>query len=189
MGLFLLAPLMGEYLLGNLKFRELYLLPVLGLLYGAGAVLIREVTRRRGRGYTTVLGLGLAYALVEEGLVTQLLFNQDYFSGQRELAVTVVPALGIDVWLTLIVVAMHVVWSITIPIILVEAWAAWSSNSSSLAGRKRGRRACSSRRVDRRRRLVGRTGCPPRLRRPHGLRHATRLQPCSEIQAPFPQAA
>jgi hypothetical protein len=134
-GLFFLAPLMGEYLLGNLKLTELYLLPILGLLYGAGAVLIREVTRRRGRGYTTMLGLGLAYALVEEGLVTQLLFNQDYFSGQRELATTVVPVLGIDVWLTLIVVAMHVVWSITIPIMLVEACSVAEARTAPWLGR------------------------------------------------------
>jgi hypothetical protein len=61
--LFFLAPLFGEYLLGNLKFSEIALLPFIAPLYGGGAILIRETTRRMGRGYGTMWGLGLAYAL------------------------------------------------------------------------------------------------------------------------------
>jgi hypothetical protein len=119
--LFFLAPLFGEYLLGNLKFSEIYYVPFIAPLYGAGALLIREAARRAGRGYAAMLALGVAYALVEEGLVDQLLFNPAYFSGQAQLMDTVIPALGLDVWLTLIVSAMHAVWSICIPIMLVEA--------------------------------------------------------------------
>lgn len=118
--LFLLAPLFGEFLLGNLKFTELYFLPFLALLYGAGALLIREVTRRAGRSYATMLGLGVAYTLIEEGLVDQLFFNPDYFPGQEQLSNTVIPALGLDAWLTLILIGMHTIWSICIPIIIVE---------------------------------------------------------------------
>jgi hypothetical protein len=119
--LFFLAPLFGEYLLGNLKFSELLYVPFIAPLYGAGALLVREVARRGGRGYATMLILGIAYALIEEGLVDQLIFNPAYFTGQEQLMDTVVPMLGIDVWLTLIVIAMHAMWSICIPIILVEA--------------------------------------------------------------------
>ncbi len=118
--LFVLAPLFGEYLLGNLKLSELYLAPFLAPLYGAGALLVREIVRRTHRGYGAMLGLGVAYALIEEGLVDQMLFNPAYFAGQEQLMSTIVP-LGVDAWLTLIVVAMHAVWSICIPIILVEA--------------------------------------------------------------------
>lgn len=119
--LFALAPLFGEYLLGNLRFSEVYLAPFLAPLYGAGAVLVREVARRTGRGYGAMLGLGVAYALIEEGLVDQMLFNPVYFEGQDQITNTIVPLLGVDAWLTIIVVAMHAVWSICIPIILVEA--------------------------------------------------------------------
>jgi hypothetical protein len=118
--LFFLAPLFGEYLLGNLKFSEIVYVPFIAPLYGAGALLIREVARRTGRGYATMLILGIAYALIEEGLVDQLLFNPAYFTGQEQLMNTVLPVLGLDAWLTLIVIAMHAVWSICIPIILVE---------------------------------------------------------------------
>jgi hypothetical protein len=119
--LFFLAPLFGEYLLGNLKFSEIVYVLFIAPLYGAGALLVREVVRRAGRGYATMLILGIAYALIEEGLVDQLLFNPAYFTGQEQLMNTVIPVLGLDAWLTLIVIAMHAVWSICIPIILVEA--------------------------------------------------------------------
>lgn len=120
-GVFLLAPLFGEYLLGNLKFSELALLPFIAPLYGAGALLIRETTRRFGRGSAAMLTLGAGYALFEEGLVDQMLFNHSYFAGQAGASDTVVTALGLDAWLTIIVVAMHAVWSTFIPITIVEA--------------------------------------------------------------------
>ncbi|HEY1376950.1 MAG TPA: hypothetical protein VGF55_09155 [Gemmataceae bacterium] len=40
---------MGEYLLGNVSIVEIRALPILALLYGSGALLIREVARRTGR--------------------------------------------------------------------------------------------------------------------------------------------
>ena len=67
-----------------------------------------------------MLGLGVAYALWEEGLVDQLLFNASYFTGEAGLSTTVLPLVGIDLWLTLLVVAMHAVWSTFVPIVLVE---------------------------------------------------------------------
>ncbi|MEV4135656.1 hypothetical protein AB0J72_26205 [Dactylosporangium sp. NPDC049742] len=120
-GLFLLSPLFGEYLLGNLKVSDLALLPFLALMYGAGALLIRETARRSGRGSATMLILGVAYALVEEGLIDQMLFNQHYFVGQSEGSDTYIGAFGVDASLTIIVVAMHAIWSTYIPITIVES--------------------------------------------------------------------
>jgi hypothetical protein len=117
----ILAPIFGEYLLGNLKFSELIYLPFLIPLYGAGALLIRELARRAGRGSMTMLILGIAYGLFEEGVVDQMLFNRFYFAGQDQISDTFISALGIDAWLALIVLAMHAVWSTYIPIALVEA--------------------------------------------------------------------
>jgi hypothetical protein len=67
-----------------------------------------------------MLVLGLAYGVVEEGLVTQSLFNPDY-AGVHLLADGFVPALGIAGPWTLYVLTLHAVWSTTVPIVLVEA--------------------------------------------------------------------
>jgi hypothetical protein len=120
--LFFLAPLVGEFLLGNMAIDALPGLLVLAPMYGGAAVLIREVTRRSGRGWPTMLLLGLAYAIFEEGLVTQSLFNPDYFNANL-LSTTYIPALGIGVWWTLFVLTLHTVWSINVPIALVESLA------------------------------------------------------------------
>lgn len=121
MGLFLLAPLMGEFLLGNMAIDALPALIILAPLYGGGAVLIREVTRRAGRGWPTMVLLALAYAVFEEGLVTQSVFNPDH-AGADLLRVTYVPALGIGVWWTLFVLTLHAIWSICVPIAIVESY-------------------------------------------------------------------
>lgn len=39
-GLFFLAPLTAEFLLGNIPITALYLLPMFALLYGSGAILV-----------------------------------------------------------------------------------------------------------------------------------------------------
>ena len=77
-GLFLLAPFVGEFLLGNLTLGELGLGILLAPLYGCGALLVREVARRTGRGWPTMALLAAAYALIEEGPVDQLLWNDSY---------------------------------------------------------------------------------------------------------------
>lgn len=121
LGLFFLSPLVAEYLLGNIAIDALAGLVVLAPLYGGGALLIREVTRRTGRGWPTALLLALAYAVFEEGLVTQSLFDPGYV-GANLLSVTYLPALGIGVWWTVFVLTLHTVWSITVPIALVESY-------------------------------------------------------------------
>ena len=119
-GLFFLAPLVAEFLLGNIAIDGLAGLIILAPLYGGGAVLIRESVRRAGRGWPSIVLLALAYGIFEEGLVTQSLFDPNYV-GADLLRVTFVPALGIGVWWTLFVLTLHTVWSISVPIALVEA--------------------------------------------------------------------
>src|ERR1035438_2814670 len=72
------APLVAEFLLGNLPIKMLVALVALAPMYGGAALLIREVVRRTGRGWPSILLLGAAYTLIEEGFVTQSLFNPDY---------------------------------------------------------------------------------------------------------------
>jgi hypothetical protein len=90
-------------------------------------LLVREAVRRRGRGWPAVLTLALAYGLVEEGLVTQSLFNPDY-AGQRLLDYGYFAALGTSLDWTVFVLTIHIVWSIGCGIAIAEAVAGdrWS---------------------------------------------------------------
>jgi hypothetical protein len=76
--LFFLAPAVGELLCGNMPPLQFFKPPALlcaAALYGGGAILIREVTLRWGKGWPTLLALGAAYAAVEEGLMVKSYFN------------------------------------------------------------------------------------------------------------------
>ncbi|GAA1283182.1 hypothetical protein [Saccharothrix xinjiangensis] len=138
--LFLLAPLVGEYVLGNVPWSGIGALVVLAPMYGGGALLIREVARRTGRGWPTILLLGCAYGVLEAGLLDQSMFNPN-FEGHDFQAVTPVPALGISALNTLVFVVGHAVWSIGVPIALVESLA-WRRRTTPWLGRT-GLVACS----------------------------------------------
>ncbi len=117
--LFFLAPLVAEFFLGDFPITLFFAILALAPMYGGGALLIREVTRRSGRGWPTIVLLGLAFGVVEEGLVTQSLFNPGYLDAHL-LDVGYVHALGIAVPWTLFVLTLHTVWSISTPVALVE---------------------------------------------------------------------
>jgi len=120
--LFFVAPLVAEYLLGDLPLKLLTALIVLAPAYGGGAVLIRETARRTGRGWPTMLMLGAAYALIGEGLVSQSLFNPDYMNKHWHLLYPAyIPALGVGGWWTLFMFNLHTFWSMGASIALVEA--------------------------------------------------------------------
>lgn len=114
--LFLLAPLVGEVLLGATPVSRLGGLIPLSALYGGGAVLIRELARRRGNGWGSIALLGAVYGLLEEGIGVQSVFNPTLFNagtlGARVFGVN-------GVW-TEWTIGYHVVWSIAIPILLAE---------------------------------------------------------------------
>ena len=110
--LFFLSPLIAEFLLGDFTVAGLVALLLLGPMYGGAAILIREAVRRTGRGWPTIVTLALAYGVLEEGILTQSLFNPNY-AGHHLLADGLLP------W-ALFVLALHAVWSISVPIALVE---------------------------------------------------------------------
>jgi len=91
-------------------------------MYGGGALLIREVVRRTGRGWPSILLLGMAYAIFEEAYTTQSLFNPNYLKLNLGLLTPAyIPSLGISAWWTLWMFMVHGIWSISTPIALVEA--------------------------------------------------------------------
>jgi hypothetical protein len=117
--LFVLSPLIGEVLFGALPLSQLPfgLLGLIGL-YGGGALLVREAARRRGLSAWWVVILGLAYGILEEGTVVQSLFDR-HFRGLDFLGFYGHWA-GVNwVW-SVFIVPYHAVFSITIPIALVE---------------------------------------------------------------------
>jgi hypothetical protein len=120
LGLLLLAPWVGEFLLGASPLQNIFGFPLLVPLYGGGALLIREVARRTGRGWPTIFLLAAAYGVIEAGLVDQSLFNSSFNEGHEFQQVTPIPALGISAYDTLSFVIGHVIWSISIPIAIAE---------------------------------------------------------------------
>ena len=121
-GLFLLAPFVGEFLLGNLTLESAIIGVILAPMYGGGAVLVRELARRYGGGWPTIALLACAYALIEEGPLDQLLWNESYPGVDSFRSASYVPALGTSVELIQTVVALHAVWSICVPIALIETF-------------------------------------------------------------------
>ncbi|MEV4356300.1 hypothetical protein [Nonomuraea sp. NPDC049625] len=119
LGLALLSPLVAEFLLGDFPLTYLYFLLLLAPTYGGAAVVIREVARRKGLGWPSIVLMALAYGVFEEGIMTMSLFNPDY-AGQRLLDPGYVSALGIGVPWTLFVLALHTVWSVSVPIAVME---------------------------------------------------------------------
>ncbi len=118
----LLAPWFAEMAWGGFPFTDIPLvLLFLAPMYGSAALLIREVARRTGRGWPTILLLGAAFGVLQAGIVDQSLFNPAYgrFDFQHPAHVD-----GIDVSLYYLVafVTGHVVASMAAPIVVAECW-------------------------------------------------------------------
>ncbi|MFI5734866.1 hypothetical protein ACIA49_32435 [Kribbella sp. NPDC051587] len=114
--LVLLTPLIAEFSLGTVPVRMLYLVLLYIPIYGAGTLLIRELARRVGGGWPTIAVLGLCYGLLEEGLALQSLTSPHLYGaaewGPRWL--------GINTTYTELNLPYHVVFSVIVPIALVE---------------------------------------------------------------------
>ena len=117
--LFLLAPFVGEVLGASLRlsyFVEPLRVSGILLFYGAGVVLIREVARRLGLNWWGIALLGLAFALIEEGLALQTIFNPVGMGGEAVFG----RALGTNWFWVVVVCGYHLVWSVLIPIAVAE---------------------------------------------------------------------
>ncbi len=119
LALLIIAPLIAEFLLGDFNIRQIGFVVVFIPLYGGGAVLVREITRRAHRGWPTMLLIALAFALVLEGFLNQTLFNPNY-AGQHLLAYGFIPALGTSFNFTVYLLTLHVVWSVGASVALAE---------------------------------------------------------------------
>lgn len=116
--LVVLAPFIAELLLGDISVKLLFIFPILAAMYGAGVLFIREIARRTGRGWPTILMLGAAYGFAEEGLGDMSLFDPS-FAGHHLLAAGRFLGIGWPWWFY--VITLHVVWSVGTSIGLTEA--------------------------------------------------------------------
>jgi hypothetical protein len=94
-------------------------------LYGAPAVLVRDLVRRAGWGWPSLLVLCAALGFVQAGLIDQSLFAADYgaYDGWEQLREpTLIPALGISAFMLHAFVIGHVLFSFAAPLALAEAW-------------------------------------------------------------------
>ena len=117
--LFLTAPFIGEMFGAALRFSNLdELVRVFAIVtfYGAGVLLIREVVRRWSLGWAAIICLGLAYGLIEEALTLQTIFHPSG-TGSEVLYGRI---WGTNYLWAVLVTIYHAVWSVIIPIALLE---------------------------------------------------------------------
>jgi hypothetical protein len=111
-----LAPLVAEATLGTVPLRMAWALLVFAPVYSGGALFIREVVRRTGGGYGSLLLMGVVYGLVEEGLALQSLTSPHLYH-----AAGWAPRLfGVNTAYTELNLAYHAVFSIAVPVAVTE---------------------------------------------------------------------
>ncbi|MEV0386685.1 hypothetical protein [Nonomuraea sp. NPDC050643] len=122
LGLYFLSPLVAEFLLGNIPITAIAAYLAVSTMYGGGALLVRELARRAGYGWPSMITFALAFGVIEESFATMTLFNPNW-EHRHQLDYGYLPALGISPPWTLFVLALHTVWSISVPIAIAETLA------------------------------------------------------------------
>lgn len=140
--LLLLTPGIPEYLSGSSPLNALVLSPVMFLfqllanlgLYGPGVLLVREAKLRWNKGWGSVLLLGAAYGILEEGVALSTLFNPD--AGPVGTLGVYGHWLGVNwVWVAGII-PVHMIYSISVPILLLGLALPKTAGRTFLQGRK-----------------------------------------------------
>jgi hypothetical protein len=123
-----LSPTIAEFMTGSTSVTTLFYDPVLFLiqlafllgLYGGGVLLIRELAVARHKGWATILLLGAAYGIAEEGLAVHTFFE---VRGPPVGALaTYGAAFGVDWLWALAITVFHATYSIALPILIVRLW-------------------------------------------------------------------
>ena len=117
--LFLLAPATGELLSGSsppAEFFHPFGFTVMALLYGGGAILVRELTLRWGGEWRRFFLLAMAYGIVEEGLMCKSFFDPAW--PDLDVLATYGRWLGVN-WVWAVDLTMyHMTVSIFVPVVL-----------------------------------------------------------------------
>jgi len=119
LGLYILSPVVAELVLGSSPPLTFLFFGWIDLLmYGGGAVIIRELVRRWGKGWPSILALGVAYGIAEEGLAIRSFFNPNWGGAVGLAGYGYVG--GINWFWATEMAVYHSVVSITLPILLVS---------------------------------------------------------------------
>jgi hypothetical protein len=105
---------------GGVLFAIVFFAP----LYGGPALVLRELARRTGRGWPSMLLMATAFAVIQPGVIDQALFSDSYrdIAGWDDsLRATYIDALGLSAFMSQSFVVGHVIYSFCAPIALVEA--------------------------------------------------------------------
>lgn len=84
--LMLLAPVVAELLYGALRVSVIFILIPQIMVWGGGALLIREFIRRWRKGWQSMLLMGLALAVAEEWLIQQTSISPLVAARERGMA-------------------------------------------------------------------------------------------------------
>lgn len=117
----LLSPFFGEVISGSTPPLEIinpFSFLFLWAFYGGGVLLIREAWIKWGKGYLRLMLLGIVYGITEEGLAVKSFFDPNW--GDLGVLRTYGRVFETNIvwaaWLSI----FHAVFSISIPIILIE---------------------------------------------------------------------
>lgn len=119
--LFLLAPVLAELLSGHqspVEFFNPLSLILLSLPYGCGALICRELVVRWHKGRFSLLLLGMAYGMYEEGIVVRSIFNPDW--GELGSLAEYSHIAGVTWTYAELLIHFHAIVSITAGVMLVE---------------------------------------------------------------------
>ncbi|MFJ1758778.1 hypothetical protein ACIOD2_00590 [Amycolatopsis sp. NPDC088138] len=110
------APLIAEVALGSTPPAMAWLVVLWVPVYGAGVLLIRELVVRTGRGWPSLVVLGIAYEILEDGVGLQALTSPKLY----DAAHWGVRFLGLNLTYWQANALYHVVFSVLIPITLAN---------------------------------------------------------------------
>ena len=140
--LLLLSPGIPEYLSSSSPLNAIILNPPMFLfqllanlgLYGPGVLLVREAKVRWKKGWGPVLLLGAAYGILEEGVALSTLFNPG--AGPVGSLGVYGHWLGVN-WVWLVgILPVHMIYSISVPILLLGLALPETAGRPFLTGRK-----------------------------------------------------
>jgi predicted outer membrane lipoprotein len=119
--LFFIAPLIGALLSGSIppnSFFNLLTLLFLCFLYGGGAIIARELTLYWGKGWPTLLMLGAAFGVINEGVLVKSFFDPRW----KDLGLLGTYGRVLDVnWVWSVqTIIFQAIFSIAIPILIVN---------------------------------------------------------------------
>jgi len=114
--LFVLSPIIAELLSGSTPVSRAIQLIFESVFYGSAALLIREFVRRYQLGWFSMILLGFAFGILEEGLLLQSAFNPHFLN----LDISFGRLWGVNWAWAEIIMTNHSIWSITMPVLFAE---------------------------------------------------------------------